>query len=137
MCPLLVSWLHMEVYSTTQILKRAQVFELQDQLKSLQGATTTRRASYGRGASRIFRGVCYGCGNKAHRMSECPDNNTGGNSAHVESRVTFPAVKDVTATPARPFSEARHMFVCDGETRMWLADSGASHHMTSVRRDFC
>jgi hypothetical protein len=20
---------------------------------------------------------------------------------------------------------------------MWLADSGASHHMTSVRRDFC
>jgi hypothetical protein len=29
------------------------------------------------------------------------------------------------------------MFERDGETRMWLADSGASHHMTSVRRDFC
>jgi hypothetical protein len=25
----------------------------------------------------------------------------------------------------------------DGETWMWLADSGASHHMTSVRRNFC
>jgi hypothetical protein len=28
------------------------------------------------------------------------------------------------------------MFERDGETWMWLADSGASHHMTSVRRDF-
>jgi hypothetical protein len=43
---------------------------------------------------------------------------------------------DVMATPARPFSEARHMFVRDGETWMWLADSGVIHHMTSVRRDF-
>jgi hypothetical protein len=24
-----------------------------------------------------------------------------------------------------------------GEMWMWLADNGASHHMTSVRRDFC
>jgi hypothetical protein len=29
------------------------------------------------------------------------------------------------------------MFERDGETWMWLTDSGASHHMTSVRRDFC
>jgi hypothetical protein len=29
------------------------------------------------------------------------------------------------------------MFERDGETWMWLADSGASHHMTSVRRDLC
>jgi hypothetical protein len=29
------------------------------------------------------------------------------------------------------------MFVRDGETWMWLADSGANHHITSVRRDFC
>jgi hypothetical protein len=29
------------------------------------------------------------------------------------------------------------MFERDGETWMWLADSGASHHITSVRRDFC
>jgi hypothetical protein len=29
------------------------------------------------------------------------------------------------------------MFERDWETWMWLADSGASHHMTSVRRDFC
>jgi hypothetical protein len=29
------------------------------------------------------------------------------------------------------------MFVRDGETWMWLAESGASHHLTSVRRDFC
>ena len=29
------------------------------------------------------------------------------------------------------------MFERDGETWMWLADSGASYHMTSVRRDFC
>jgi hypothetical protein len=29
------------------------------------------------------------------------------------------------------------MFVRNGETWMWLADSGANHHMTSVRRDFC
>jgi hypothetical protein len=43
---------------------------------------------------------------------------------------------DVTATPARPFSE-EHTFERDGETWMWLADSGANHHMTSVRRDFC
>jgi hypothetical protein len=28
------------------------------------------------------------------------------------------------------------MFERDGETWMWLADSGASYHMTSVRRDF-
>jgi hypothetical protein len=44
---------------------------------------------------------------------------------------------DVTATPARPFFEARHMFERDGETWMWLADSGASHHKTRVRRDSC
>jgi hypothetical protein len=25
----------------------------------------------------------------------------------------------------------------DGETWMWLEDNGASHHMSSVRRDFC
>jgi hypothetical protein len=29
------------------------------------------------------------------------------------------------------------MFERDGETWMWFADSGASHHMTSVRRGFC
>jgi hypothetical protein len=85
----------------------------------------------------FFRGVCYGCGKKGHRRSECPDNNTGGNYAHVDSPVAFPAVIDVTATPAKPFSEARHMFKRDGETWMWLADNGASHHMTNVRRDFC
>jgi hypothetical protein len=120
----------------TKLLKR-QVSKLQDQLKSLQGATTTRLASYGMGAARMFRGVCYGCSKKGHRRSECPDNNTGGNSAQVDIPVAFPAVMDVMATPARPFSEARHMFERDGETWMWLADSGASHHMTSVCRDFC
>jgi uncharacterized protein YeeX (DUF496 family) len=122
--------------ATTELLKR-QVSELQDQLKSLQGATITRRASYGRGATRSFRGVCYGYGKKCHRRSECPDNDTGGNSARVDFPVTFPAVMDVTVTHTRPFSEARHMFERDGETWMWLADSGASHHMTSMRRDFC
>jgi hypothetical protein len=70
-------------------------------------------------------------------MSECPDNNTGGNSAQVDSPVAFPEVMNVTATPVRPFSEARHTFERDGEAWIWLADSGASHHMTSVRRDFC
>jgi hypothetical protein len=44
---------------------------------------------------------------------------------------------DVTATHARPFSEIRHKVVRDWETWMWLAESGASHHITSVRRDFC
>jgi hypothetical protein len=29
------------------------------------------------------------------------------------------------------------MFVRDGETWMCLADSGANHHMTSVRHYFC
>jgi hypothetical protein len=29
------------------------------------------------------------------------------------------------------------MFEGDGKTWMWLADSGAGHHMTSVRRDLC
>jgi hypothetical protein len=29
------------------------------------------------------------------------------------------------------------MFENDGKTWIWLADNGASHHMTSVRRDFC
>jgi hypothetical protein len=29
------------------------------------------------------------------------------------------------------------MFVRDGEMWMWLADSGANHCLTSVRRDFC
>jgi hypothetical protein len=85
----------------------------------------------------MFRGVCYGCGKKGRRRSECLDNNTGGNSAHVDSPVAFPAAMDVTATPARPFSEARHMFERYGETWMWLTDSGASHHMTSVCRDLC
>jgi hypothetical protein len=121
---------------TTDLLKR-QVSELQDQLKSLQGATTTRRTLYGIGAAMVFRGVCYGSGKKGHRTSECPDNSTGGNSAQVDSSVAFPAVMDVTATRARPFSEAQHMFEHDEETWMWLTDSGASHHMTSVRRDFC
>jgi hypothetical protein len=122
--------------ATTKLLKR-QLSELQEQLKSLQGATTTRRASYGKGAARIVRGVCYGCGKKDHRRSECPDNNTGGNSAHVDSPVAFPAVMDETAPPANPLSESQHMFERDGETWMWLADNGARHHMTNVRRDFC
>jgi hypothetical protein len=39
--------------ATTDVLKR-QVSELQDQLKSLQGAATTRRTSYGGGAARVF-----------------------------------------------------------------------------------
>jgi hypothetical protein len=39
--------------TTTDLLKR-QVSELQDQLKSFQGAATTRRASYGTGATRVF-----------------------------------------------------------------------------------
>jgi hypothetical protein len=56
--------------ATTDLLKR-QVSELQDQLKYLQGAATTRRASHGRGAARGFRGVCHGCGKKGHRRSEC------------------------------------------------------------------
>jgi hypothetical protein len=66
--------------ATIEFFKR-QVSELQDKMKSLQGATTTHRASYGRGAARIFRGVWHGCGKKGHRRSECPDSNTGGNSA--------------------------------------------------------
>jgi hypothetical protein len=86
---------------------------------------------------REFSWCLYGCGKKGHRKSECPDNNTGGNSAQVDSPVAYPVVMDVTATPARPCSEARHIFERDGETWMLLADSGASHHMTSVRRDFC
>jgi hypothetical protein len=43
---------------------------------------------------------------------------------------------DVTATHARPFSEARTILMRDGETWMWLADSGANRHMTSMRGDF-
>jgi hypothetical protein len=43
---------------------------------------------------------------------------------------------DVTATPARPFSEAAAMLISDCETLMWLADSGAIHHMTNKRGDF-
>jgi hypothetical protein len=121
--------------ATTELLKR-QVSELQDELKSLQGATSTRRASYGRGAARTCRGVCYGCGKKGHLRSECPEDNTGGYFAQVDSPVVFPVVMDVTATPARPFSEARHMFERDGETWMCLTDSGASRHIISVRRDF-
>jgi hypothetical protein len=39
--------------ATTDLLKR-QVSDLQDKLKSLQGAATTRRTSYGRGEARIF-----------------------------------------------------------------------------------
>ena len=39
--------------ATTELLKR-QVSELQDQLKFLQGAATTRRTSYGSGGARIF-----------------------------------------------------------------------------------
>jgi hypothetical protein len=66
--------------ATTDLFK-GQVSELQDQLKSFQGAATTRRASHGRGAARVIHGICYGCGKKGHRRSECPDNNTGGNSA--------------------------------------------------------
>jgi hypothetical protein len=46
-------------------------------------------------------------------MSECPDNNTGGNSAQADFPVAFQAVMDVTATPARSFTEAMHMFVRD------------------------
>jgi hypothetical protein len=122
--------------ATTEVLKR-QVSDLQDQLKYLQGATSTRRASHDRGTWKTFRGVCYGCGKKGYCRSEGMDNNTGGNYAHVDSSVAFPAVMDVTATPPRPFPEARRVFVRDGETWMWLADSGASHHMTSVRRYFC
>jgi hypothetical protein len=58
--------------AATELLKR-QVSKLQDQLKSLQGATTTR---HGRGGARVFRGVCYGCGKKGHRRSESQDNDT-------------------------------------------------------------
>jgi hypothetical protein len=29
------------------------------------------------------------------------------------------------------------MFERDGETWVWLADSGASHNMTSMHRDLC
>jgi hypothetical protein len=39
--------------ATTKLLKR-KLSELQEQLKYLQGATTTRRASYGKGAARMF-----------------------------------------------------------------------------------
>jgi hypothetical protein len=73
--------------ATTKLLKR-QVSELQDHLKYFQGARTTRRASYGKGAASIFRGVCYGCGKKAHRRSKCPDNNTRGNDEQVDSVVS-------------------------------------------------
>jgi hypothetical protein len=40
---------------------------------------------------------------------------------------------DVTADPAKPFSEAKTLFMSDGKTWKWLTDSGASHHMTSMR----
>jgi hypothetical protein len=43
---------------------------------------------------------------------------------------------DVTATNARSFTEARALFMSDGDTLMWLADSGANYHMTSMRGDF-
>jgi hypothetical protein len=46
----------------------------------------------------------------------------------VDYSIAFPAVMDVTATPARLFSKAWHMFVRDGETWMRLADSVANQH---------
>jgi hypothetical protein len=56
----------------TNGLFKWQLSEFQDHLKSLQGATTTRRASYGRGVARIFCGVCYGCGKKGSSQVRVP-----------------------------------------------------------------
>jgi hypothetical protein len=59
-----------------------------------------------------------------------------GNSSSLDSPVAFSARVDITAILGRSFSEARAMVMNEGETWMWLADSGANKLMINKRYDF-
>jgi hypothetical protein len=59
-----------------------------------------------------------------------------GNSSSHDSPVAFSARVDITASIGRSFFEARAMVMNEGETWMWLADSGTNQHMINKRYDF-
>ncbi|EGD82050.1 pantothenate kinase 4 [Salpingoeca rosetta] len=85
----------------------------------------------GNGKGRRFRGNCHYCGKYGHRAAECRkkqrDNGATGFTAqaqhqHGQDAATFVAT---TATPTQLH-----------DPLTWLADTGASHHLTFVKDAF-
>jgi hypothetical protein len=100
--------------TSAESLKR-KVHDLQKQLKSMHGPGDSRGMAVGAGGVRPFRGICFSCGKKGHRRSECHERRASGNSASLESPVAFSAGVDIITSPARSFSEARAMVMNEEE----------------------
>ena len=105
---------------------------MMQKLKQEVAALTTSRRRNGGGSE--FKGACWHCGESGHRRKDCPKKTTpSANAADLEDSkaVAFPSVA-LSGTGSKVASLVQG----EVETWMWLVDSGASHHMTSVREDF-
>ncbi|EGD82048.1 hypothetical protein PTSG_11915 [Salpingoeca rosetta] len=86
----------------------------------------------GNGKGRRFRGNCHYCGKYGHRAAECRkkqrDNGATGFTAQAQHQHGQDAATFVAATATTPTQ------LHDPLT--WLADTGASHHLTFVKDAF-
>lgn len=122
--------------------------DLRQQIAALQSSRTSGGSGSSKGP-RLFRGTCYACHKPGHRRNECPTLKSKGavatpavardSKSHAGDMdmVDFPACAQDESVPSVYSSGLQLPDLIRGivETWMWLVDSGANYHMTSVEED--
>ena len=124
---------------------RTMLQDLQREVASLKGVHGESGASSnrGNGGRPTFRGTCFTCGQRGHRRQDCrvkrPPRVNTADATPFGGYVAFPANMSASIPDSDGFLAATVKvppYLHDVEPGLWLVDSGASHHMTSVLRDF-
>jgi hypothetical protein len=80
--PPLAAFLAFSGDTSAESLKR-KVRDLHEKLKYMHGLGSSLGVAVGAGGVRPFRGICFSCGKKGHRRSECHERRASGNSASI------------------------------------------------------
>jgi hypothetical protein len=124
---------------------RTMLQDLQREVASRKGVRGESGASSnrGNGGRPTFSDTCFTCGQRGHRRQDCrlkrPPRGNTGDATPFGGYVAFPANISTSIPDSDGFMAANVKvppYLHDVEPGLWLDDSGASHHMTNVLRDF-